>query len=65
MDGPTGRASPQQPKSPARLSNSESALDEGDLGLLRWMLELTSTERLRVAQGFANDVLKLQNARRA
>ncbi len=64
MDEPAGNTSRRQPK-PIRSSGSESALDEGDLRLLRWMLELTSTERLRVAQGFANDVLKLRHARQA
>ncbi len=65
MDGTIGKNPSLQAKSPPTRSRSESALDDGDLHLLRWMLELTSTERLRVAQGFANDVLKLRNARRA
>ena len=65
MAGPTGKTPPQQPKAPPLRSSSESAVDEGDLRLLRWMLEMTSTDRLRVAEGFANDVLKLRHARKA
>ena len=57
----TGKHDTQQP---TRTSGSDSDLDEGDRHLLLWMLELTSTERLRVAEGFANDVLKLRNARK-
>ena len=65
MDEPTGKVLPQRPEPSPERTGSENALDEGDLHLLRWMLELTSTERLRAAEGFVNDVLKLRNARRA
>ena len=44
---------------------SKWGLDESDLGLIRWMLELTPTERLRFAQGFAKSANFLRNARRA
>ena len=44
---------------------SKWGLDEGDLGLIRWMLELTPTERLEFAQGFAQSANLLRNARRA
>lgn len=44
---------------------SKWGLDEGDLGLIRWMLSLTPTERLRYAQGFAQSVNVLQHASRS
>ena len=44
---------------------SKWGLDEGDLGLIRWMLSLPPTERLRYAQGFAQSVNVLQHASRS
>jgi len=43
---------------------SKWGLDEGDLDLLRWMLEKTPAERLRYAEGFASSVEILRNGRR-
>ena len=36
-----------------------------DDGLILWMLSLTSTERLAVAQGFVDSIVVLRNGRRA
>lgn len=47
---------------PPRLS--KWGLDEGDLSLIHWMLEMTPAERLRYAEGFASSVEVLRNARR-
>ncbi len=44
---------------------SRWGMDEGDVSLIRWMLELNPTERLRFAQGFAHSVGVLKNGRRA
>ncbi len=37
--------------------------DDDDDSLIRWMLSLTPTRRLEVAQGFVDSILALQNAR--
>ncbi len=44
---------------------SKWGLDEGDLGLIRWMLSLSPTERLRYAQGFAQSVNILRHESRS
>jgi hypothetical protein len=36
-----------------------------DDGLILWMLSLTPTERLAVAQGFVDSIVALRNGRRA
>ncbi len=38
-------------------------LDEGDISLIRWMLEFSPVERLRVAQDFVDGVARLRNGR--
>ncbi len=49
------------------LKVSEWGLDWGDISQIREKLELTPTERLKVAQDFMNAVIRIraQNARRA
>ena len=38
----------------------EYSEDGVDLSLIRWMLDLTPTERLAAAEQFANDILELR-----
>jgi hypothetical protein len=40
-------------------------VETDDDPLILWMLSLTPTQRLEVAQGFADSVLALRNGRRA
>lgn len=42
----------------------EEGLDEGDISLIRWMLAMTPTERLEMAQDFLEGALALRNGRR-
>ncbi len=42
---------------------SEGLLDEGDLSLIRAMLERTPTERLEKLQDFAEGIMALRNGR--
>lgn len=42
-----------------------SSEDGDDDSLIRWMLSLTPTQRLKVAQGFVDSVAALRNGRRA
>ena len=44
---------------------SKWGLDEGDLGLIRWMLAMTPLERLRTAEGFAESLWLVKNGRQA
>lgn len=37
--------------------------DEGDVDLIRWMLSLTPSERLRAGQQFANSITRLRARR--
>ena len=48
---------------PATVKLTPAGLDEGDVSLIRWMLELTPGERLEVAQDFADSMAALRNAR--
>ena len=51
---------------PSRKESSLPAegLDEGDVSLIRWMLELTPTERLEKARDFLVGALALRNGRK-
>jgi hypothetical protein len=42
----------------------EYSEDGVDLSLIRWMLDLTPTERLIAAEQFANDVMELRGGLR-
>lgn len=42
-----------------------AAAEQEDDGLILWMLSLTPTQRLEVAQGFVDSVRALRNGRRA
>jgi hypothetical protein len=48
------------PSSPSPLAEQE----QEDDGLILWMLSLTPTQRLEVAQGFVDSVRVLRNGRR-
>jgi len=56
-------ASDEDSRSPTTLDPS-STQGEDD-GLILWMLSLTPTQRLEVAQGFVDSVRILRNGRRA
>lgn len=58
---PSPGAAPEEEPSPKL---SRWGLDEGDMDLLRWMLEKTPLERLRYAEGFARGIEALKNGRR-
>lgn len=51
---------------PATLdpARAEQEQQEEDDGLILWMLSLTPTQRLEVAQGFVDSVQALRNGRR-
>ena len=50
-----GRSKPTDP---------DEELDEGDVSLIHWMLEMSPTERLEMAQDFLEGALALRNGRR-
>jgi hypothetical protein len=56
--------SDEDPRSSTILEPS-STQGEDDEGLILWMLSLTPTQRLAVAQGFVDSVRILRNGRRA
>lgn len=45
------------------LRPGEEWLDEADVRQIRWMLSLTSTERLQVLQDFVDGVTRLRDGR--
>lgn len=45
------------------LEPGEEWLDEADVQQIRWMLSLTSTERLQVLQDFVDGVTRLRDGR--
>lgn len=49
---------------PAARRDAGEALDEGDIRLIRWMLELTPTQRLEALEGFVNSIEALRHGRR-
>lgn len=51
-------------KGPTEPSPAPAAPSD-DEALILWMLSLTPTQRLEVAQGFVDSVLALRNGRRA
>ena len=59
------------PRSPESEETSKPSSDpvplvpSDDEALILWMLSLTPTQRLEVAQGFVDSVLALRNGRRA
>lgn len=63
--------SPEPLSDPSPGSETEAQRDDtsgpatDDDHLILWMLGLTSTERLNVAQGFVDSVFALRNGRRA
>ncbi len=56
-------ASDEDSRSPTALETSP--IQGEDDGLILWMLSLTPTQRLEVAQGFVDSVRILRNGRRA
>ena len=63
---PTTRSKQQTAsKTPQAAPNdaSEGLLDEGDIGLIRTMLNRTPTERLERLQDFADGIMALRNGR--
>jgi hypothetical protein len=56
-------ASDEDSRSPTILD--PSSIQGEDDGLILWMLSLTPTQRLEVAQGFVDSVRILRNGRRA
>ena len=55
---------PIEPKTQATNEPGQPA-NTGDDSLILWMLSLTPTERLQVAQGFVNSIQALRAGRRA
>lgn len=43
---------------------TRQGLDDGDVGLIRWMLELSPTERLEQARDFLEGALALRHGRK-
>jgi hypothetical protein len=56
---------PEEEPSPRPAAPGSSSREEDDDALIRWMLSLTPTQRLEVAQGFVESALILRNGRRA
>lgn len=52
----------ETPQRPAEQPSQDVGEDDG---LILWMLSLTPTQRLAVAQGFVDSVRALRNGRRA
>jgi hypothetical protein len=46
------------------VQRSSVPVETGDDPLILWMLSLTPTQRLEVAQGFADSIFALRNGRR-
>ena len=65
MKPPAQRLAAPPRSEPGEAKLSKWGLDEGDLSLIRWLLDLTPTDRLRYAQGFAQSVNILRNGRPA
>jgi hypothetical protein len=63
MADPSRRQSPTSEEE--RLADSGATAESDDDPLILWMLSLTPTKRLEVAQGFVDSVLALRNGRRA
>ncbi len=47
-------------ESESQAEEREVSEDGVDLTLIRWMLSLTTAERLQVLQGFANSALRIR-----
>lgn len=46
------------------VAEVDERLDDGDVSLIRQMLELTPTQRLRSLENFVNSIAALRNGRR-
>jgi hypothetical protein len=57
-------SSPDRPEESSSALEEPSAAEEED-GLILWMLSLTPTQRLEVAQGFIDSIQALRNGRRS
>jgi hypothetical protein len=63
MDPERAMAAGEDPAEVPATLDPASAEQEDD-GLILWMLSLTPTQRLEVAQGFVDSVQALRNGRR-
>lgn len=55
---PDAAVAPSRPRSPGVAEGEDD-------GLILWMLSLTPTQRLEMAQGFVDGIVALRNGRRA
>jgi len=60
---PQGAESDSQDSQLPELEPGEEWLDEADVEQIRWMLSLTSAERLQVLQDFVDGVARLSDGR--